>query len=139
MRWTPGGLGSDVEDRRGMGGGGFGFGRGPTVGCGGAIILLVLSLLTGKNFFALFDGGGGSVATQPGTQTAAPTDETPEESRSAQFASFVVTDAQDVWTKIFAARNMQYERARLVFAQQSGGPIDQLEVIDQDALFVDRY
>jgi uncharacterized protein len=104
-----------VEDRRGMGGmGGFGFGRGPTIGCGGAIILLVLSLLTGKNFFALFDGSGG-VATEPGqTQTAAPTNESPEESRSAQFASFVMTDAQDVWTKIFAERNMQYERARIV-------------------------
>ena len=98
-----------------MGGmGGFGFGRGPTVGCGGAIILLVLSLLTGKNFFALFDGSGGGVAPAGQTQTAAPTDETPEESRSAQFAGFVMKDAQDVWTKIFADRNMQYERSRLV-------------------------
>src|SRR5688572_29216744 len=112
MRWTPGGLGPDVIDRRGMGGGGFGFGRGPTVGCGGAIILLVLSLLTGKNFFALFDGSGGvGPAT---TQTAAPTDESPEESKAAQFASFVMGDAQDVWTKVFAERNMQYERARIV-------------------------
>jgi len=54
MRWTPGGVSSDIEDRRG--GGGFGFGRGPTIGCGGAIILLVLSLLTGKNFFSFFQG-----------------------------------------------------------------------------------
>ena len=114
MRWTPGGLGSDVEDRRGASGGGFGFGRGPTVGCGGAIILLVLSLLTGKNFFALFDGSGGGGGVPAETQTASPTNETPEEAEAAQFASFVMTDAQDVWTKVFADQNLQYQRARIV-------------------------
>jgi len=31
-------MSSNIEDRRGAGGGGFG--RGPQVGCGGAIILL---------------------------------------------------------------------------------------------------
>ena len=97
-----------------MGGGGFGFGRGPTVGCGGAIILLVLSLLTGKNFFALFDGSGGGVAVDPSTQTAAPVNESPEESEAAQFASFVMTDAQDIWTKVFAEQGLQYQRARIV-------------------------
>jgi uncharacterized protein len=112
MRWTPGGLGSDVEDRRGASGGFGGFGRGPTIGCGGAIILLVLSLLTGKNFFALFQGGDGGVA--PTTQTAAPTSETPEESQAAQFASFVMTDAQDVWTKAFQEQGLQYQRAKIV-------------------------
>jgi uncharacterized protein len=119
MRWTPGGLGSDVEDRRGAGGGGFGFGRGPTIGCGGAVILLVLSLLTGKNFFALFDGsGGGQVAVDPQTQTAAPTSETPEESKAAQFASFVMTDAQDIWTKVFQEQGIQYQRARIVLYRE---------------------
>lgn len=95
------------------GGGGFGFGRGPTVGCGGAIILLVLSLLTGRNFFAMFDGGGGGQPV-PETATAAPTSETPEESEAAQFASFVMTDAQDVWTKVFEQNNLQYQRAKIV-------------------------
>ena len=112
MRWTPGGLGSDVEDRRGASGGFGGFGRGPTIGCGGAIILLVLSLLTGKNFFALFDGSGGGVA--PSTQTAAPSAESPEESMASQFASFVMTDAQDTWTKVFQEQGLQYQRAKIV-------------------------
>src|SRR5688572_5896820 len=116
MRWTPGNISSDVEDRRGAGGGfggGFGFGRGPTIGCGGAIILLVLSLLTGKNFFAFFDGSGGG---QPGaeTQTAAPTNESAEERQRAEFISDVLDDTQDTWTQVFQQEGIQYQRAKLV-------------------------
>ena len=40
MRWTPGGSSSNVEDRRGMGGGGgFRMGGGGGMGIGGAVIL----------------------------------------------------------------------------------------------------
>jgi uncharacterized protein len=112
MRWTPGGLSADVEDRRGSSGGGFGFGRGPTVGCGGAIILLVLSLLTGKNFFALFDGSGGQGTGS--TTTAAPTNESPEERQKAEFISDALDDAQNTWTTVFQQEGMQYQRAKLV-------------------------
>ena len=93
MRWTPGGLSSDIEDRRSSTGGGFGFGGAP-IGCGGAILLLVLSLLFHKNFFALLDGsGGGSVSTQ----ASRPVQETPEEHRAVQFVSFVLDDVQSTW------------------------------------------
>ena len=112
MRWTPGGLGPDIEDRRGASG--FSFGRGPTVGCGGAIILLVLSLLTGRNFFALFDGSGGTMQEAPAGQQVPPANESPEERRAAEFVSFVVTDAQDTWTKILEQEGTQYRRAKLV-------------------------
>ena len=117
MRWTPGQVSSDVEDRRGSSGGfgGFGFGRGPTIGCGGAIILLVLSLLTGKNFFAMFDGSEGPAPapTQPGqTATIA---ETPEEAERAKFLKqFLVDDIQTVWTDVFQKEGVQYQRARVV-------------------------
>jgi uncharacterized protein len=115
MRWTPGGLGPDVVDRRGAGGGGFGFGRGPTIGCGGAIILLILSLLTGQDFFSMFSGGGGSPVQQvPEGQQAPPTSESPEERKAAEFVSFVVTDAQDTWTKILEREGTQYRRSKLV-------------------------
>lgn len=117
MRWTPGGLGPDIEDRRGAsGGGGFGFGRGPTVGCGGAIILLVLSLLTGKNFFAILGGGdgGGTVQQAPSGESVPPASESPEERKAAEFVSFVVTDAQDTWTKILEQEGSTYRRAKLV-------------------------
>ena len=42
MRWTPGGLSGDVEDRRGQSGGGLGGGG---LGIVGFIILLVISLV----------------------------------------------------------------------------------------------
>ena len=97
-----------------MGGGGFGFGRGPTVGCGGAIILLVLSLLTGRNFFALFGGGGEPASGPQQTQTGVAVEESPQEAEARKFSEFVMKDAQDVWTNIFRQNNQSYERARLV-------------------------
>ena len=111
MRWTPGGISTDIEDRRGGGGGGFRFGRGPTIGCGGAVILLVLSLLTGRNFFTFFDGSGTGVQT---TQTAAPATETPEERQRVEFISDALDDTQNTWEKLFQQEGLQYQRAKLV-------------------------
>ena len=47
MKWTPGSVSEDVEDRRG-GGGGF---RGGPVSIGVVLVLLVLSLLTAPDIF----------------------------------------------------------------------------------------
>jgi predicted metalloprotease len=110
MRWTPGGVSSDIVDRRG---GGFGFGRGPTIGCGGLIILLVLSLLTGRNFFTFLDDPGAGTAVDPAGQTA-PVQQTPEEERQVRFISFVLDDTQNTWTRIFEQEGLRYERAKLV-------------------------
>jgi len=114
MRWTPGDISADVEDRRGSSGRGFGFGRGPTIGCGGAIILLVLSLLTGKNFFALFDGSDGVPQQSEPTETAAPVNESPEERARLEFISDALDDSQNTWAQIFQQEGMQYQRAKLV-------------------------
>ncbi len=121
MRWTPGGESSDVEDRRGSSG--FGFGGGAPIGIGGAIILLILSLIFGKNFFAIFEGA-------PSTTESRPVQQTPEESREVQFVSFVLDDAQATWEKMLGDR---YRHAKLVlfrdsigsacgFAQAASGP-----------------
>jgi len=114
MRWTPGGVSSDIEDRRGGGGGfgGFGFGRGPQVGCGGAVILLVLSVLFGKNLFTLFDGSGGQQSAP--VDSTASVQQTPEEAKEVQFVSFVLDDVQQTWAKIYQDSGQQYQRARLV-------------------------
>jgi predicted metalloprotease len=93
MRWTPGGQSSDIEDRRGSSGGGLGIGGAP-IGIGGAILLLVLSLVFHKNFFALL--GGGSDATQPAVSSQ-PVSETPAEHQEVEFITFVLNDIQKTW------------------------------------------
>jgi predicted metalloprotease len=136
MRWTPGGVSSDVEDSRGSGGGlgGFGFGRAP-IGCGGFIILLVLSLLFHRNFFALFSGGSGTTQTQQAPAASSqPVQETPAEHQAVQFVSFVLDDAQSTWDKILPEQaQTPYHHAKLRlfrdaaesgcgFAQAASGP-----------------
>jgi uncharacterized protein len=108
MRWTPGGLSSDVEDRRGQSGGGLGGGG---LGLVGFVILLVISLVTGRNYIGAFLSSGGGA---PGVQQSGPRAESPQEDRSAQLASFVLGDAQDTWTQILAKENIRYPRAKLV-------------------------
>src|ERR1700693_2246298 len=126
MRWTPGGLSSDVEDRRGQSGGGLGGGG---LGIVGFIILLVISLVSGRNYICAFSSGGGV----PQQQQSGPRSVSPQEDRSAQLASFVLGDAQDTWTQILAKEGIRYPRAHLVLfrdytrsgcgaAQSSTGP-----------------
>jgi predicted metalloprotease len=107
MRWTPGGLSSDVEDRRGDSGGGFGGGG---LGIVGFLILLVVSLVTGRNYIGAYFSSGGAAHVQQSARRPA----SPQEDRSAQFASFVLGDVQDTWTQILARDNIRYPRAHLV-------------------------
>lgn len=109
MKWTPGRQSRNIEDRRGAGG--VGMGRG--VGLGGGALLLVLSLLLGRNLFEeVQPAPGGSVAAPGGNAT--PISETPEERERAQFVSFVLDDAQATWARIFQASGGQYQDAKLV-------------------------
>ena len=107
MRWTPGGLSNDVEDRRGESSGGFGGGG---LGIVGFLILLVVSLVTGRNYIGAYFSSGGATHVQQGPSRPV----SPQEDRSAQLASFVLGDAQDTWTRILARENIRYPRAKLV-------------------------
>jgi len=96
MRWSPGGTSKNIEDRRGSGG--FGGGMAP-MGIGGTIVLLVLSLIFGRDFV----GGGSSDQTNPQSsagEVAPPASQSPEEQREVQFVSFVLDSAQAVWSRI---------------------------------------
>jgi len=113
MKWTPGGTSQDVEDRRDEGGGGgFQFG-GMHLGIGGALILLVLSLVFKQNFFALLGSGG--------TEPSSPTMSKPNSARDqqeqplVQFVSFVLDDAQKTWDQILPQQaGKPYRHAKLV-------------------------
>jgi predicted metalloprotease len=121
MRWTPGGSSSDVEDRRGSGGGGFGgLGGGAPIGCGGAIILLVLSLIFHKNFFALLGTGDNQTQVAGPAAGTKPVSETPAEHQEAEFVTFVLNDTQATWQTILSQQgNASYRHAKLVLFRDS--------------------
>ena len=119
MEWQPGGLSSDIEDRRddssGGGGGGFGFGGGG-LGIIGFVVLLVISLVTGHNFLGSFFGNGSSAPTHQ-VQTASPGTAQPHaqgEDRDAQLISFVNTDVQKFWRQTLTAKGVPYREAHVV-------------------------
>lgn len=110
MRWTPRGRSTDLEDRRGMRGGGA-----AKLGIGGVLILGLLSFIFKTDFFALV-GGGGPAPTEQGS---APVPTTEEEENQIQFVSTVLDDTQQTWERIFAESGQQYRRAKLVLFTDS--------------------
>jgi len=116
MKWTPGGESQDIEDRRdegGGGGGGFQFG-GMHLGIGGALILLVLSLVFKQNFFALLGGGGGGSPNAPVARQPNPARDR-QEQPLVQFVSFVLDDTQKTWEQILPQQaGRPYRHAKLV-------------------------
>jgi uncharacterized protein len=118
MEWKPGGISDDVEDRRNESGGsssGMGFG-GRHIGIGGALLLLVLSLVFHRNLFTLFLGD--SASDQP-LATSAPASTTAENTE-VQFVSFVLDDVQGTWEKLLPAQGgRQYRHAKLVLFRDS--------------------
>ena len=108
MRWTPGGESSNIEDRRGHGGG---FPGRAGMGIGGAVVLLVLSLIFGRDFVTGDTTTSGTAA--PATASGE-VSQSPAEERLVQFVSFVLDDVQNTWRSILCDRHVPYEDAKLV-------------------------
>ena len=110
MRWQGDEQSSNVEDRRG-GGGGFGIGGG-TVGIGTIAIALVGSWFFGvspSTILNLLSGGGGSPAqVQQAPNRPAATD------RETQFVRTVLRYTEVTWTQIFKANGGTYSPPTLV-------------------------
>src|SRR5688500_7590489 len=105
MLWRGRSGSSNVDDRRGISGGGLVAGGGIV----GAIILLI-------NFFM----GGGDVSQLPQVLQEGQTQQqmTPEQQAAdnerAEFVKVVLKDTEDVWNKIFADRGQDYKEPVLV-------------------------
>ncbi len=116
MKWDDNGPSRDLEDRRGQsgGGGGFRFGGG-RMGIGGFIVLLVLSVVFKTDLTGALGGGSVPAEGLPASgPSAPPAQTTAAEEELVKFMSFVLDDAQNNWTKVFAEGGAQYQRARLV-------------------------
>ncbi len=97
MRWDKSDR-ENIEDRRGEAAGGGGFGGGAKLGLGGIVVLGVLSLVFGKDFFALVGagaGGGGGPGPQQGPTRPYPA--SAEEEQLVDFVNAVLKDAQSFW------------------------------------------
>jgi uncharacterized protein len=123
MRWTPGKVSEDVEDRRGEGGGGGGtgirLGGRAGIGCGGFLILAVLSLVFKQNFFALLGGGADVSRPAPAPVSQGERPQATTHDRDVEFVSFVLDDVQATWARNFQARGQRYQKAKLVLFTSS--------------------
>jgi predicted metalloprotease len=113
MQWLGRRESSNVDDRRGIGGGHIAVGGGIL----GVIFLVAKFLL-----------GGGDVsdlqqAMPQGQQTEMTAEEKAADDKRASFVRVVLGDTEDVWDKIFADQGKQYTKPTLVLfrgATQSG-------------------
>ena len=134
MRWRGREGSSNVEDRRGQGGGfggglgrgGFGFpggsqgprigiptgGRGGGIGIVGIIIVLGILWFAGINPLDILNGGGGGspvvVGNQPGGSTGVPADE------EGKFVAVVLKETEDSWGRMFQEGGERYVEPTLV-------------------------
>jgi len=98
----------NVEDRRGRR-----FGPGAGIGCGGLLLVLAISVLTGRDPAQLLQLLQGvqqqqETAPAPGGPAAPPADQL------GTFASKVLGSTEDVWGKVFRQAGKQYQDPRLV-------------------------
>ncbi len=102
MKWIGRRGSSNVEDRRGMGGGKIAMGGGI-----GTIVVVALVWLLGGDPSQVLTG----LTDQSYQQTATTS---PAEDSMAQFVSVVLADTEEIWQKIFSEYGEQYKAPKLV-------------------------
>lgn len=106
MRWKDLRRSGNVEDRRGLSGGGK-----VAVGGGlGALIILVIGLLTGKDLSGLLQLVQGDQMEQTGTRPPGPR----ADDNTADFVSAVLGSTEEVWEQLFQQSGSTYQAPKLV-------------------------
>lgn len=111
MKWKGRAGSSNVEDRRGMGGGKAIAG----VGGGLGLIIVIIITLLGGNPEDLMGNLGGTTDQS----NSVPYEETEQEKELSEFVSVVLADTEKVWTKIFQENGMEYVEPTLVLYTES--------------------
>ena len=108
MRWQSSRRSENVEDQRGRG-----IPRGPAIGGGAAIIILIIGLLLGGDPAQLLNTLGESGVDQSTTMTeSGPL--SPADEASRDFVAAVLGETEDVWKDIFSQHGATYQEPRLV-------------------------
>lgn len=107
MRWIGGRESGNVEDRRGMSGGGMLVGG----GIGTVVIALIVMLLGGDPGAILSQGGGEQVVSQAPAGPQA-------DDEAAKFTRRVLASTEDIWTDILGREGRQYRPPTLVLFRQ---------------------
>lgn len=110
MKWKGRAGSSNVEDRRGMGGGKAIAGVGGGIGL---IIIIIVTLLGGNP-----DDLMGNLGTTDQSNSI-PYEETEQEKELSEFVSVVLADTEKVWTKIFQENGLDYVEPTLVLYTDS--------------------
>ena len=112
---------SNVEDVRGMsggGGGGFGIG-GRSIGIGGVAVALIAGWIFGVNpltILGMMSGGGGG--DQQVVQQQGPAPAPPKDDAGARFVSQVLRSTEVVWTDVFRESGKTYQPPKLVLFKE---------------------
>jgi predicted metalloprotease len=111
MRWESGRRSTNVEDRRGMGGGTM-IGGG---GIGMLVLVLLFSFITGQNPLDLLQ----QVDSTAPSGDAGPAGPPPADDPAAQMLSSVLADTEDTWGRIFSQGGRRYEEPVLVLFERA--------------------
>jgi predicted metalloprotease len=138
MQWRGRRHSTNVEDRRGRGGGMV---RTGGIGGLGLVIVLLVGIFFGVDLTPLLGPGG------RGTVNEAPTGPNTVDDETEGFVAVVLAETEDVWGALFRASRLDYREPRLVlfsgttssgcgFAQAAMGPFycpsDQTVYLDMD-------
>lgn len=108
MRWRDARRSSNIED--GGGRSGFSLGGGK-LGLGGMAVVVVISLLLGKNPLEMLGLVNQITGGAPTTETAAPS---AENDRNREFVAAILGETEDVWGAIFQQAGFSYQAPKLV-------------------------